>query len=1092
MKISLRFLNFKKRCPFIGLLALLLTPSNVHAVPLSILQFSAGTQADVTWARLENDRFIVYYDAQQPTLGEHALKSLETAFSDFSLLLGTTLNGQPLQPSQSAETVKVSGFTKIPVIISARTDGASFANFIPQTIEIQSTRRPPASLFQHELAHRMMYEHIDLSVGPAGRTFMLAMLPTWWTEGLPEYLTESLGRLETEGALRSMALNDSFLSWDRLHALYKSTGLTSELGYATSGRFFKYFLEKTPHKNLQKLHESLRNYQLIPPFFSGAYWLIQSLTGRWPGDLYEDFKSDLKKSTAEYLEGMPRLKDIDDSRIVFSKFNHTTILSNENQLIYPDFATDSQAGGLVVLDFKDTSLSEQISGKMRPLDIVTQDKLAAHRKDMRNGGFWSARTLKAPNKTQGSQVAYYGFSGPLSELSDETLQPRIDFPVSTEDESARITDSIVAIAPKTAAVLSVRDTATKLFLMSADSRQHSLLNEWTTPHHLQLIKHHDAYTEAETTSCAHVIVNSDHEQTALEKHCLGQAPETLIPAGTFLIQDALFTGADSFILLVGWNNIQALMTWQKGHAELISGVPDWISTLFAGPTEDQVLLKTLTGEQYALWSVSLKALRTSHLEWLIKTPESSRWWQKPSHTPYTPPFARYAQKIRGHSETTKSTGSAPAATLVASNSAEDVITEKGTTPDTAIAVVPAPYRFRHWMTYPNIMPPFLSGGLWSYGVFSRPIVDEMERFYAQFFFSYLDDPSVSDWIDNAGFELNVYGNRIFDGWRANSYFRPKFNGVAYGFRCRLNGSATVVQCAQHRRSANTQYTQYISLREYGLDFEWKRNFVGFPIDTKWTAKLFSIQPNSGNIFSDDKDLGAQTATLISGGGSVSKNLWRKTFFTKPVEELDKESVSVSSNMSLGFLTTSSISDPKAGDGTALSPVDFQNYSFELNNSGSFKSHRINLIHSYSATGGDSPLNLEEFFQPFKTYLIGANDGLQDISTSLAGNGLLNYRLVGKAQYRSSLSYSFPIVKAVDTRFALAYLERLEGEVVLSRGGVSDNFSLDKTVSLTTLTGSARLTIDVKGYRFYPAILYGKSLDTDLWQLFTQLRFDQFW
>jgi hypothetical protein len=38
----------------------------------------------------------------------------------------------------------------------------------------------------------------------------------------------------------------------------------------------------------------------------------------------------------------------------------------------------------------------------------------------------------------------------------------------------------------------------------------------------------------------------------------------------------------------------------------------------------------------------------------------------------------------------------------------------------------------------------------------------------------------------------------------------------------------------------------------------------------------------------------------------------------------------------------------------------------------------------------------------------------------------------------------------------------------------------------------RLNIDVKGYGFYPAILYGKAIDKPLWQLFTQIRFDQFW
>lgn len=1080
-------------------LSSLLLPNPLQAVPLSILQYSAGTQADITWARLENDRFIIYYDSTQPKLAEHALNSLEKAYSEFSLLLGTALEGQPLETHQNPESTKISRFKKIPVVISSRTDGASFANFIPQTIEIQSTRRPPAGLFQHELAHRMMYEHIDLNVGPAGRTFMLAMLPTWWLEGLPEYLTESLGRLETEGTLRAMVLNDSFLSWDRLHALYKVSGVTAQLGYATAGRFFKYFFEKTPHKSLQDLHQSLRNYQLIPPFFSGSYWLIKSLTQKWPGDLYEDFKNELKQSIIADLEGMPRLSEARENSKVFYSFNAATLLTGEKVLIYPDFATSSRPGGLVVRTYNDHRFTSQNDARMQQLSIVSQDTLAAHRKEFDNGGFWSASELKAPNRTRGSLVSYYAFSGKLNELNDSAMKRRVDFPLTTENDSAPIIDSIVAIAPKTAAVLSVNDTASKLFIMNANLEQHTQMGEWNAPDHVQIVRPHDAYKDAETAHCTYVIVNADQELTSLEKLCHGETSETLIPQGQYVIQDALMTGPDSFLLLVGWHNVQALMTWNKGHAEFISGVPDWISTLYPGPTEDRVLLKVLAGSNFELWSASLSALRNNHLEWLIKTPEYSKWWQKPSFTPYTPPFVRYAQKIRGAAP-------APVAVLASIkpsdtktvSTVENESHEQALLPDTkharstAITVIPAPYRFRHWMTYPNVMPPFLSGGVWSYGLFSRPFVDEMERFYVQLFFSYLDDPSVSDWLDNAGFEVNVYGNRVFDGWKANAYFRPRFNGVAYGFRCRLPKSELVVQCAQNRRTERTQYLQYLSLREYGLDFEWNRKFIPWSTDSSWTAKFSAIRPNSGNIFAVDRDLRAQNANLVSAGGNINQPLWKRTFFTKPISDLSKEAIYSASNLSFGIKTTRSLGPAQAGDGTPQRAVSFENYFMELKNSAAFRRYSLNLIHTYSATAGASPLNLEEFFQPFKTYLIGSNDGLQDISTSLAGNGLLSYRLVGKAQYRNSVSYAFPIIKSIDTRFALAYLERLEGELVLSRGGVSESYSLDKTRSLTTITGSARLTIDVKGYRFYPAILYGKSLDSDLWQLFTQLRFDQFW
>ncbi|MEY2987722.1 MAG: hypothetical protein RJB13_1243, partial [Pseudomonadota bacterium] len=970
-------------------------PSGATAVPLSIMQYSAGTQADVTWARIENDKFIIYYDSSQPKLGEHALKSLEAAYSDFSLLLGTTLKGQPLAPLQNLETTKVSNFEKIAVLISSRTDGASFANFIPQTIEIQSTTPPPAALFQHELAHRLMYEHIDLNVGPAGRAFMLAMLPTWWLEGLPEYLTESVGRLQTEGMLRSMALNDAFLSWDRLHALYKVSGLTANLGYVTAGRFFKYFFEKTPHKNLQRLHQGLRNYQLIPPFYSGSYLLIKNLTQKWPGDLYEDFKAETKKSIIADLEGMPRIGDTPNSNKVFDMFNGYDLLVDKDRLISPDFATASTPGGLIIRKYKNSTLDEQTDAKMQELSMVSYDLLTSHRKEHTDGGFWSARELKAPNRTRGGIVSFYSFSGRLSDINDNAITRRVDFPIATENESAPIIDSIVAIAPKTAAVLTLQDTASKLFIMNSALEQHTIVGEWTTPNSVQIVRPHDAYNESETSLCAYVIVDAGQELTSLEKLCHGEAPTTLVPQGTFVIQDALITGPDSFLLLVGWNNIQALMTWNKGQAELISGVPDWISRLYPGPTEDQVLLKIFSGNNFQLWSASLTSLRTSHLEWIIRTPESSKWWQKPTFTPYTPPFVEYAKALRGALPQ-------PVA-VIASNdetSLENVSNVSTSDPDSVLAAepnqqdlapittVPAPYRFKHWMTYPNVTPPFLGGGTWSYGLFSRPIVDELERFYIQLFFSYLDDPETSEKLDNAGLEINVYVNRVFDGLRANTYFRPRFNGVAYGYRCRLPNSNSVEQCAEDRRSANTQYLRYVSLREFGLDLEWKRTLIRSSTDTTWTAKISAIRPNSGNIFTIDEKLGAQNATLLTAGGSINQSIWEKTFFTKPVSDLAKEPISANSNLRFEVKSTRSVGAAKAGDGTSVDPVSFENYSVELKSSVRHKSNSWSLIHNYSATAGKSPLNLEEFFQPFKTYLIGSNDGLQDISSSLAGNGLL--------------------------------------------------------------------------------------------------------
>ena len=1067
-------------------LALGLIENHASAVPQLFLQQTAGQQADVTWGRLENDRFIIYYDSTQPALAEHALTAVERAYPDFSLLLGTSLEGQTTPPELSLQDIIVSRFKKIPVIVSSRTDGPSFANFIPQTLEIQSTLRPPAALFQHELAHRMMYEHIDLKVGPAGRTFMLAMLPTWWTEGLPEFLTESLGRLETEGYIRAMVLNDSFLSWDRMHALYKASGNNALLGYATSGRFFKYFLNRTPEKNLRDLHEGLKTHQLIPPFFSGAYLLLKRLTGEWPGDLYESFKKDVSKEVLGDLEGMPRLSQISGARKIFSQFGGGSFLLQDNSILTPEFSTPSRAGGIAVYDFKDSSFSDLKNSSLRPLELKTQDRIFAHRKELSDGGFWSTTRVKSPNRTSGHLVSHYRFQGKLNEIEDGKIKERIDFPLNSEGPTPLVRD-IVAIAPSTAAVLTTNDTATSLYIMNAELKQHTFVGQWIAPDAVRLVRPHDANQQTESALCAFTIVDHDSERTSLQRLCHGESTKNIIPEGNLIIRDALMTAPDEFLLLVGWHNAQALVVWSKGRLEFISGLPDWVESIAPGNDAEDILLNVFTGHNQELWSVSLKEMRNSHLNWILKLPEKSKWWTNPEYQPYTPPFAKYANDIRKNSP--KKTSLLASTSPVTQTSSEKNAVEINSS-EKAVTTVPAPYRFKHWMTYPNYTPSFLAG-VTTVGLFSRPIVDEMERFYVQLFGSYIFDDSLQ-MSDRWGLEANLIGNRLFDGWKANLFLRPRFNGVAYSYRCRLPNNPTIYTCPENRPSSRTQFYSFAYLRELGADFRLTRNLPETEVQTDLHGKIFKISPSSSNSFVADSSLRAQDSILTSVGASMEKSLWNNVFFTAPVADLSKREIPAGGSLRIAIDTTHSLIEAKSGVGTAVPKVGYQNYSIELAHNIAFQGHSLGLRNTYSSTGGGSPLNLQEYFRPFKTYLIGANDGLQDISTSLSGNGLLGYNLVGRAQYRNSLNYTFPIVRSLDTRLGLAYLERLEGEMVLSRGGVSDNYQLSTTNSITTITGSMRLNIDVKGYGFYPAILYGKAIDKPLWQLFTQIRFDQFW
>ncbi|MFZ9520062.1 MAG: hypothetical protein ACO3A4_06240 [Silvanigrellaceae bacterium] len=1112
--------------------AMLHRSQSAEAVPASILLQSSSTQADVQWGRLENDRFVVYYDSSQKAVANHAMRAVERAYPDMSLLLGAVLKGQPTPPELPESDVLTSNFSKIPIIVSSRSDGASFANFISQSLEIQSSESPPASLFQHELAHRIMYEHIDLNVGPAGRTFMLTMLPSWWTEGLPEYLTESVGRLETQGLLRAMVLNDTFLSWDRLHALYKASGDVSARGYALSGRFFKYFLDKTPGRNLRELHSKLMWRQLIPPFFTGSYFLIRGLTGSWPGDLYESFKKDLKKQILSDLEGMPRLEKIAGANKVFESLSPFSFASLGKTIVQTDFATKSRAGGLVVHQFANENKFKSTGSYLRPLNIAPNDRIVVNPKEWSNGGFWTSQSQKANNRTFGQVVSYYSFRGLLDELSDEKILGRIDFQLGSEAAPPSV-QRIVSIAPQNAAALTTLNTETKLYLLNTNLRQHTLLGNWRAPDNVNLVRPHHAHAESESTLCAHVIVNRDEERTSLERLCHGESPQTIIPEGQFYITDAVMLAPDDFVLLTGWNSTQALVHWNKGKVELISGFADFVTSIEPGDQPESLMLRVNTGGNTQLWQTTLKDLRKSYLGWIISRPEKSKWWKVPQYVRYEPPFARYAKAIRKAIGTYKEEKAAiqpplkpfastdkkilladaappeakedneseemavpsvevpapeylpkiPESSLsktaiqkVNENRNADVLEVlEEPDPETNSSIsIPAPYRFRHWMTYPNALPPFLAG-VWTFGFFSRPLVDEMERFYLQLFGTYYYDPDITP-TDRLALEMNMVGNRLFDGWKGNVFMRPRFNGLT---GCRFPNDPKVYICQLY-------------LRETGADLQLNRRLDLFDSTSDIHARVFQISPSSRGADLGQPSLGAQNALLASVGGTMSFDTWSKTLFDAPVEQLDKRDIGLGGTLRVGVDSTHSLGTAKAGNGLAVSPVGFQNYSLEITNNANYRSHSLTLRNSYSSTGGGAPLNAREFFRPFKTYIIGANDGLQDISTAIAGNGLLNYSLTGKAQYRNSLSWSFPLIKNLDTRLAIAYLEKLDGEIVLSRGGTSNDFFLKNTNSISTITGSMRLKIDVKGYQLNPSILYGFGIDKPLWQLFTQIKFDQFW
>ncbi len=140
--------------------------------------------------------------------------------------------------------------TKLPVIFSAETANASFANFIFDNLELQTLGRGSRDLAWHELAHAMTYLHFENALGHAGAILHLLWLPSWFLEGLAEALSVSVGSDVQASVERYYALSGEWLSYNELHRLYSGENVFS--GYATSGAFVSYILRRLGRKNFSQ------------------------------------------------------------------------------------------------------------------------------------------------------------------------------------------------------------------------------------------------------------------------------------------------------------------------------------------------------------------------------------------------------------------------------------------------------------------------------------------------------------------------------------------------------------------------------------------------------------------------------------------------------------------------------------------------------------------------------------------------------------------------------------------------------------------------------------------------------------------------
>jgi hypothetical protein len=243
-------------------------------------------QGSLEFDEIKTEDFIVYFDRRVPRDAKVAANSLIAAKPHLERWFDIKRQ-KPLIINMSAES-----------------ENASFANFVTDSIELQTLGQGSRDLAWHEFTHTMMYEHLSNIFGPAGAIIHLPWMEAWFIEGLAEAISVSVGSEQQAGVERYQALNKDWPTWDRIHSLYTS-GPFSYRGYATSGAFVAWILKTY---NAKKLPESLNSFRdnTMPWMWPWAFtpfnnfWPMDTMLKRWTSSSGKELYSQYIKAAEDH------------------------------------------------------------------------------------------------------------------------------------------------------------------------------------------------------------------------------------------------------------------------------------------------------------------------------------------------------------------------------------------------------------------------------------------------------------------------------------------------------------------------------------------------------------------------------------------------------------------------------------------------------------------------------------------------------------------------------------------------------------------------------------------------------------------------
>jgi hypothetical protein len=296
-------------------------PATAFSLPIGF----GINHGDIEYGVIKNEDHAVYHDKRAPNEGAMIQNSLTSAkpvlqkWFDRPLTLG------------------------LPVISSAVSDNASFANFITNSIELQTLGQGNRDLYWHEYTHTNMYHHFFNWFGPAGSLLHLPWMAAWFIEGLAESMSVSTGSDIQYGIERYQALTGDWPTYDRMHSLYQDPQFFLT-GYATSGAFVSWIMRQGKPQEFPAALDDFYHYTMpwwwpwIAVPFNGFTPMNKSMEN-YAGTGGEDLYVKYKEEAAAYwktADNGPVLSATEGRRKYLTSLSGLNTQGNDTRMILTD------------------------------------------------------------------------------------------------------------------------------------------------------------------------------------------------------------------------------------------------------------------------------------------------------------------------------------------------------------------------------------------------------------------------------------------------------------------------------------------------------------------------------------------------------------------------------------------------------------------------------------------------------------------------------------------------------------------------------------------------------------------------------------